>query len=325
MAYSINGKTDLNRPMLYLTDNPVSAAPFPPRGTRWDKVPMTTLSEPDRALWAVFGGAATVHKCEIPVSERVPCPARRIVLVDHAASSQFDVALAALGRGLDLPDGLICLALEGARHRGQRSRPWSALRGNLHLTAHYRVDRGALSVESGLTMLPAVASARAIRTASDGRAAPGIKWVNDILLDGQKVSGVLTATHVQGATVERVLFGIGINVECAPDIEPTPFVPAAGSLSKYGISLSRVFNAVVEELDAGMEALRAEGSSALFDAYRDMADFIGRTVCIWPETCDDWNTAKPILTGPVRALLPDLSLQIEGQATPIRKGRMSYC
>ena len=310
--------------MLYLTDNPDATAAFLPRGRTWEPVSVDAFTEQDRVVWDVFGSGRPVWTCEVPVPAGAPYPDRRVVVIDVASTSQFDAAMAALKAGGGLPDGLLCIALAGARFRGQHNRPWTALRGNLHLTAHYRVDASASLVETGLTLLPAIASARSIREASDMRARPRIKWINDILLGGKKVSGVLTATHVQGHTVERAVFGIGINVACAPAIEPTPFVLMPGSLSDYGISLGKIFQSMMGELDSVVATLRTAGSAALYEEYREMADFIGRTVCIWPEHCEDWRTAKPLLQGQVRDLLPDLSLDIEGCEYPVRKGRMAY-
>jgi BirA family biotin operon repressor/biotin-[acetyl-CoA-carboxylase] ligase len=247
-----------------------------------------------------------------------------VVLIDDAEGSQFDAAMLALKQGVDLPDGLVCVALAGKRHRGQRARPWTALRGNLHLTAHYRIDAPAPHVETGLTLLPAIASASAIAEATNGRAPVGIKWVNDILIRDRKVSGVLTATHVQGERVERAIFGIGINVAVAPSIEPTPFVPAAGSLAEYDVSVPTVLTALIGQLDSLVAQLKEGGSTGLFPRYRARADFIGREVSIWPENCDDWRSARPLLSGRVIDLLPDLSLVIEGQPQPVRRGRMAY-
>lgn len=310
--------------MRYLTDHAEATAGLLPRGASWRKAELAQLPDEDRLLCAVFGITAAVWICDVPVPVGAPRPDRRMILIDRAGASQFDAAMEALKQGRPLPDGLVCVALEGARFRGQRNRPWSAVRGNLHLTAHYRIDEPAIRVETGLTMLPAVASAQAIIAASEQRACPRIKWVNDILLDGKKVSGVLTATHVQGATVERAVFGLGVNVARAPDIEPTPFVPAAGSLADFSLSLRRVFDAVVHELDHGVERLCAGGSPALFPVYHALADFIGREVCIWPEQSEDWRQAKPLLRGQVHALRPDLSLEISGEQEPVRSGRMSY-
>lgn len=307
--------------MLYLTDNPRTAASFLPNGLEWRRCAQAALDAGDRQLWDVFGVGKVVWTCKVPVPISVPYPERRLVLIDLASSSQFDAALAALDRRVDLPNGLVCLALEGVRHRGQRQRAWKALRGNLHVTAHYRIGLDATQMAAGLTMLPVVAAASAIEDVTAARVRPRVKWVNDLLVDGRKVAGVLTATHMQGQTVERAVFGIGINVACAPELEPSLLVTPAGALAGGGILLPDILDAVLKRLDEGVEMLRAGAVDALFAAYRGRADFIGRAVRIWPE---DGERHAPICEGQVRELLPDLSLELEGRSEPIRKGRMTY-
>ncbi len=80
-------------------------------------------------------------------------------------------------------------------------------------------------------MLPVVALVDAVRAVTGGALRPGIKWVNDVLVDGRKIGGVLTSTQTQGDRVSAVLLGIGLNVATAPPVPPTPFVPL-GRLSR---------------------------------------------------------------------------------------------
>ncbi len=98
----------------------------------------TDLSSTERGLWDLLGGHAGCWRCAMAPSALYPD--RRVILIDHAPSSQFEVLQTALRADIALPDGLICLALTGTGFRGQRQRPWTALRGNLHLTAHYRLN-----------------------------------------------------------------------------------------------------------------------------------------------------------------------------------------
>ncbi len=307
--------------MLYLTDHPETTACFLPDGAEWRRGNRATLAESDQPLSDVFGIGEIVWTCEVPVTAGVPHPERRMVLIDHASASQFDAAMAALNGSVDLPDGLVCLALEGARHRGQRQRAWKALRGNLHLTAHYHVGMDAARMAAGLTMLPVVAAARAVEDVTEWRIQPRIKWVNDLLVDGRKVAGVLTATHMRGQTVERAVFGIGINVARAPDLEPSPFVTPAGALTGGAVSLPDALDAVLRRLDEGVDMVRLGALGALFEAYTERADFVGRTVRIWPE---DGESNTPLCEGPVRRLFPNLSLELEGCKEPVRTGRMTY-
>ncbi len=249
------------------------------------------------------------------------------IIIDDAGESQFDVMLRADREDVELPERLICLALTGSGFRGQRQRPWSALRGNLHLTARYRVDMPAALVRPALTMIPAVAAAEAIEIVSHGRLAPSIKWVNDVLVRGAKVSGVLTAASQSGERIDRVIFGIGMNIDAAPAIEPTPFVPEAGCLSAFDESLRGglpdVFREITARLDALLDLVQDGDIDEVFARYRSRAGFVGQEVIIWPEGTEDTRTAKPLHRGRVLALNPDLSLRLENHPEPIRQGRMA--
>ena len=63
-----------------------------------------------------------------------------------------------------------------------------------------------------ITTLAAVAACEAIEEVSGRR--PGIKWVNDIFMDGKKVSGILTeaSLDLENEKIHFIVLGIGINV-----------------------------------------------------------------------------------------------------------------
>ena len=314
--------------MRCLTDTPEAHAAFPPPAPPWRPLDPDSLTSSERTLWHRLAGTRPlwVREC-LPTLHRRH-PERLLVLIDEAPTSQFGAITELLRSAWALPGGLICHALRGHGFRGQRERTWVALPGNLHLTAHYTLDLPASRIGPGLTVIPAVAAVAAIRRLSQGRLEPRLKWVNDLLLNGCKVAGVLTTTHLEGETITRVVFGAGINLERAPDLPPTPFVPRTGSLvagdPELSGSLPRLLGLLIEELDAGVDELVAHGPQELLTRYRESADFLGRQVCIWPEQ----GTAAPTDSAPVRGrvveLLPDLSLRLEGVAEPVSRGRLVY-
>jgi BirA family biotin operon repressor/biotin-[acetyl-CoA-carboxylase] ligase len=63
-----------------------------------------------------------------------------------------------------------------------------------------------------LTTIAALAVCEAIEKHTDKK--PGIKWVNDVFIDGKKVNGTLTQASfsVENLAPEYVIVGIGINV-----------------------------------------------------------------------------------------------------------------
>lgn len=63
---------------------------------------------------------------------------------------------------------------------------------------------------SRLTLLAGVVVADCLRKSTGCRA--GIKWPNDILINGKKAAGILAEASVSWGSVEHVIIGIGINV-----------------------------------------------------------------------------------------------------------------
>jgi BirA family biotin operon repressor/biotin-[acetyl-CoA-carboxylase] ligase len=253
-------------------------------------------------------------------------PSRALLAVERARGSQFAALQEALRSGDDLPDDLACVAHEGDGFRGQRGRSWAALRGNLHVCLSARVDLSAAAAQSVLIALPAVATVRAIERASGGRVRPGIKWVNDVVLTGHKVGGVISATQVVADRVSHVLMGIGVNVHQAPRVARDPRVAPAGSLADLAgdaaPALADLTLALLAELDLGVAQVRAGDGDALLEAYRRRSLVVGRRVAIWP-VGDDAHAGEPRWTGTVRALRDDLSLELVDPEVVVSSGRLT--
>jgi BirA family biotin operon repressor/biotin-[acetyl-CoA-carboxylase] ligase len=99
--------------------------------------------------------------------------------------------------------------------RGRRGRSWYSPPGqNIYLSLGWNFQRAA----AALTQLPlaiAVTVARALQRA--GVVAPGIKWPNDIQVDGSKLGGILVELRNTGPEQALAVIGIGINVRMAAD------------------------------------------------------------------------------------------------------------
>jgi biotin-[acetyl-CoA-carboxylase] ligase BirA-like protein len=302
--------------MQVLTDNRDLFAEFLPQA-EWRDGP----SDLDRDLWDALAQGRPAWVVNLP-EERFWS---RLVLVGSAPESQFDILRSLLGGGSSLPGPVAAVALTGEKFHGHRGRRWEVKPGNLHLSAAMEPGRSAADMGPALNMLPAVASVDAIAEATGGLIKPGIKWVNDILHEGRKIGGVLAASHVTGMTLDSAIFGIGINVTERPDVEPTPFVPLAGSLD--GAGLSQVMWAVLRGLGRRYRELLAKGPAPLLEAYRRHSLVVGRKVRIWEESTGErsaGNWPEPLAAGRVESIEPDLSLRIEGRNEAVGKGRLAF-
>jgi BirA family biotin operon repressor/biotin-[acetyl-CoA-carboxylase] ligase len=133
----------------------------------------------------------------------------------------------------DAPEGAVVVAEEQTAGRGRLGRPWIAAPGtsllfSLNLRPAVETRRlPELSVVAGL------ASAEAIRQVTGLR--PEIKLPNDLLVDERKLAGILAE-----AREERVVLGIGINVNVQPEDLPAGADRKATSLlAELGVPVDR--------------------------------------------------------------------------------------
>ena len=126
---------------------------------------------------------------------------------------------------LSFPSGKVILADEMAQSRGRFKRPWHAPRGGLWMAL---VLVNTLLPESNL-LVPMAAGVACCEVLRHYGIAAHIKWVNDVLVNGKKISGILSETFTGSRFAEEyVLIGIGINVN--NDEFPAEFSEQATSL-----------------------------------------------------------------------------------------------
>lgn len=141
------------------------------------------------------------------------------------------------------PSGTLVVAEQQDAGRGRRGRGWASPRGvGIFMTLMLKPDILPNNA-SMLTLVAALAVAAAIRKCT-GRPA-GIKWPNDIVMNGKKVCGILTEMSAQIDYVNHVVVGIGINVH--NESFPEDIAPTATSLYlETGVHYRRA--ALIEEI-----------------------------------------------------------------------------
>ena len=138
------------------------------------------------------------------------------------------------------------------------------------LVLHPRAElAGALSV----TTMASVAVARAIRRLTGQT--PGIKWVNDLYLDGKKICGILTeaVTDVETATVQSLVIGIGVNIRTREF--PPELAGIGGALQREDLSRARLAAEIANQL---LPMVRDLGDRSYLEDYRRWSLVLGREV-----------------------------------------------
>jgi BirA family biotin operon repressor/biotin-[acetyl-CoA-carboxylase] ligase len=114
------------------------------------------------------------------------------------------------------PGRLWIVARQQSGGRGRQGRPWVSPPGNLHASL-LLVDPAPPAVAPQLGFVAGVALAQAIRGLLGGDRRLALKWPNDLLHDGAKLSGLLLEAAVLPDGRFACIIGCGVNCRSHPD------------------------------------------------------------------------------------------------------------
>lgn len=176
------------------------------------------------------------------------------------------------------PEGTLVVAEKQTAGRGRRGKVWESPLGTgiwMSLVLRPQIMPAEASV---LTLLCGLATAEAIE-AETGLSA-GIKWPNDILINGKKAVGILTEMDCEMSEVHFVIPGIGINVNTASfppeiaDIATSLYLECGKTVSRR-----RLVHKVLERLEEHYETFLRTGSfAAMLEDYRKLCITLGKEV-----------------------------------------------
>lgn len=170
-------------------------------------------------------------------------------------------------------EGCVVTAREQTQGRGRRGKSFfSPLDTGLYMSV---LLRPSFSIDEALyiTSMTAVALCRAIEALSDRKC--GIKWVNDIYLDGKKVAGILSEGSFdhENNKVNYVVVGIGINLSTKPDSFPNELRDIATSLGET--SKDELLEKI---LDNFFELYDTMTSHTFLEEYKARSIVLGKTI-----------------------------------------------
>lgn len=179
------------------------------------------------------------------------------------------------------PDGTIVVSNEQTKGKGRLGRSFSSP-SDSGVYFSILMRPGSIPAQTAsITAWVAVAMCNAIEAVSGVR--PGIKWVNDLVINGKKVCGILTEMSVEteSGCVQYLIIGIGINVNEQENDFPEDIRNIAGSLAiETGRKVNRA--ALVCHMIESLDKLRCGdwpgNKKAYLEAYRNNCITIGREV-----------------------------------------------
>jgi BirA family transcriptional regulator, biotin operon repressor / biotin---[acetyl-CoA-carboxylase] ligase len=190
-------------------------------------------------------------------------------------STQDELArLAAAGA----PDGTVVTAEHQTGGRGRRGRSWSDAPGENVLVSILLRPPVSAAEAPALSLVGAVAVVDAL--AATAGIAAGIRWPNDILIEGRKLAGILAegVTRPDGR-LQHALLGIGLNVN------QTAFPPTVRDLATslrivtgHAHDRAALLDGLLAALDRRYRQFLSDGFAAMRSDWRAHSVTLGRLV-----------------------------------------------
>jgi BirA family biotin operon repressor/biotin-[acetyl-CoA-carboxylase] ligase len=172
--------------------------------------------------------------------------------------------------------GTLVTAGEQTAGRGRQGRVWVAPPGGALLMSV------VLHVDERTPLAPLAA---AVAVCHAFPQANGIKWPNDVWVDGRKVAGIL----IEGRPQEGwAVLGIGLNVATEADEFPPELRDIATSLRAAGSDLASP-RAALDDLLPALDAWLEAPADAVLDAWRERDALHGQRV--------RWNGGEGVAAG----------------------------
>ncbi len=176
-------------------------------------------------------------------------------------------------------EGTVVVAEEQTKGRGRLGRQWYSPRSggiwcSVILKPEIRPDKAYQ-----ITQVAAVAVVKAVGEIT-GLAA-GIKWPNDIIVNGKKVCGILTEMNAEADIINHIVLSIGINVNHEGESVPSELRDKIGFLSSqcgHAISRKQLLAVTLSKLEDEYKAFIENGFKATVADCRKYSLLLGSEV-----------------------------------------------
>ena len=179
-------------------------------------------------------------------------------------------------------NGTVVFAEKQTKGRGRKDRTWySTPESNLTFSILLNKDRllfekfNLINYAASLSVAQSIENLYQLKT--------NLKWPNDVLINGKKTSGILIESSSQGAKFDKVVVGIGINVNQTLfqgqfNYPPTSLKNETGK----NIEREKFLAEVLNNFEIYIARIK-DNSNALLDDWRSHCNMIGEKILIKEE------------------------------------------
>lgn len=173
-----------------------------------------------------------------------------------------------------------CLAEQQSRGKGRMNREWFSPFGkNVYLSCAYPFQKD-ISELSGLSLVVSLSIVKTLK-AIGVHENIAIKWPNDVMYAGHKLSGSLIEMQAETNGICRVVIGIGLNVNLRSDQShiTQPWASVAQILQR-DVDRNEIVAKLIDTLLADLSKFHQEGFESFLEEWKTVDYLEGKQIAV---------------------------------------------
>ncbi len=180
-----------------------------------------------------------------------------------------------------LDDKTVIFTSHQTSGRGRYNRHWiSDNSENLYMSIVLKPENVSSYPFPNLTQYLSVSVCRVLENVFN--LVPNIKWPNDILINGAKISGILAESSMENNKITGIVLGIGLNVNLPKEtIEKIDQKATSISvLNQQNYDVEKILHNICDEFFSNYDAFVSNGFEYIKDEYIQRCSFIGQNITV---------------------------------------------
>ncbi|MCB9092865.1 MAG: biotin--[acetyl-CoA-carboxylase] ligase [Halobacteriovoraceae bacterium] len=178
--------------------------------------------------------------------------------------------------------------------RGTHGRPWVSFQDKSILASYIFTFSNASQQIRYISQIAALAVSECLK--SEG-VKNSVKWVNDVLVNGKKVAGILTESELKAGSCFYLCIGIGVNVNVPAEAFKDQTVidqPATSLMAETGreFSLDKMIASLSERLRENITTLEKKSYSVFREAITTNLETYGGAFITFDTECKEEGSEK---------------------------------
>jgi len=174
-------------------------------------------------------------------------------------------------------EGTVVISEVQTSGRGRRGREWNSPKGGIYISFILKPNIPPERAPQ-LTLVSSLALAETLNS-MDKKLDAKIKWPNDILIKGKKISGILTELSSDIEKINHIVVGVGVNLNTDKNALPETGTSLKTEMGE-NVSIKLFLKLFLEHFDLVYKEYITNGINKIIERWKFNSDTLGKKVKI---------------------------------------------